>query len=353
MRRPTALLLVLVFVSAVGLSRAPDACAEPTPNSLFQMQKSNRVRPWLHIATDSGTITRRVKLVDRSGLYDLSSPDGATWSGPLLWGDIRRIDEVITRRKQMRVVGAVVLGLAGAGLGNALGAPDNNGGRYALLGFSLGAQVGGTIGGQLGERHQTSEHPWYVAQGPAQTDSGAAPAQSRPLAASTLDTSAALASRPADGGGQSSDAILRACGRIDRNRLLRVRSRLGTFEGYAGTSGPEGLEDLKARHSRLGDSPPPTMIHWDAIDRVEVRAGSSLRGAVGGAVGLGLIGALLGAAAVSVADSGVSAGGGAGGGFLIVAPVGLVLGGLGGMAARRWAVLYQRPCDSPDALGAR
>ena len=123
MRRSTAVLLVLVFVSAVGLSRAPDACAEPTPNSLFQMQKSNRVRPWLHIATDSGTITRRVKLVDRSGLYDLSSPDGATWSGPLLWGDIRRIDEVITRRKQMRVVGAVVVGPRSSGPRERIGHP--------------------------------------------------------------------------------------------------------------------------------------------------------------------------------------------------------------------------------------
>ena len=343
MRRPTALLLVLVFVSAVGLSRAPDACAEPTPNSLFQMQKSNRVRPWLHIATDSGTITRRAKLVDRSGLYDLSSPEGATWPGPLLWGDIRRIDEVITRRKQMRRVGAVVVGLAAAGLGNALGAPDNNGARYAGLGLALGMQVGGTIGGRLGERQQTSERPWYVAPGPAPTDSGAAPAPSRSPTASTLDTSTALASRPVDRGGQGSDAILRACARINRNQLLRVRSRLGTFEGYAGTTGPEGLEDLKARHSRSGDSPPPTMIPWDAVDRVDVRGGSSLRGAVGGAVGLGLFGALLGAAAVSLANSSASSLEGAVGGFLYVAPVGLVLGGLGGMAARHWAVLYPRP----------
>ncbi|MEO5989318.1 MAG: hypothetical protein ABIU54_03915 [Candidatus Eisenbacteria bacterium] len=318
MGKSTAVVLVLMFASTAGLSLAPDACAEPTPNSLFQMQKSNRARPWLHIATDSGTITRRVKLVDRSGLYDLSSPDGATWPGPLLWGDIRRIDEVITRRKQMRMVGAVVVGLAAAGLGNALGAPDGNGGQYAAIGASLGMRVGGTIGGQLGGRHQTSERPWYVVQSPSPTDSAAA-------------------------GGQSSDAILRACGRIDRNRLLRVRSRLGTFEGYAGTSGPEGLENLKARHSRLGDSPAPTMIHWDAIDLVEVRGGSSLRGAVGGGVALGLIGALLGLAAVSVAGSDVSAGEAAGGGFLYVAPVGFVLGGLGGMAARRWVVLYQRP----------
>jgi integral membrane sensor domain MASE1 len=86
----------------------------------------------------------------------------------------------------------------------------------------------------------------------------------------------------------------------------------------------------------------PELISWDAIDRVEVRGGSSLQGALVGAVTFGVLGALLGAAAVSLAESGVSAGEGAAIGALYVAPVGFALGGLGGMAARRWVVIYPR-----------
>ena len=336
--------------SCVDLLHVTDAFAEPTPNAVFQMQKSNLNRPWLHIATDSGTITRRVKSIDRSGLYELTTSDGVAQPGPLVWNDIRRIDEVVTRSKQMRRYGSVILGLTAAGLGNAIGAPGGHGGRYAALGFTVGFMAGGAVGSHLGDRYPTSERAWYVAEAIARSDSAVAAAQIIPPDSSRLDTAGAgattgatAADQPADGGERTSDAVLRACERIDRDELLRVHSRLGIFEGYAEVSGPEGLESLRAHHTLAGASAPPTLIPWEAIDQVEVRGGSVLRGAVGGGILFGALGALLGTAAVSLAESGVSAGEGAALGVVYVAPLGVVLGGLGGMAARRWVVLYRRP----------
>jgi hypothetical protein len=83
-------------------------------------------------------------------------------------------------------------------------------------------------------------------------------------------------------------------------------------------------------------------MSWAQIDRVEVRGGSALSGAVAGAVGFAAFGALLGAAAVSLAESDVTAAEGAGIGAIYLAPVGFALGGLTGMAARHWTVLYKR-----------
>ena len=340
MLKPAGLVLALLFISPATILCAREALAQPTSNTLFQMQGSNQARPWLRIATDSGTITRRVQLVDRSGLYDLSTPDGVKEPGPLLWDRISRIDEVITRRTQMRLIGAFTLGLAAAGLGNALGAPNNNGGRYALLGFGLGFQVGGWIGSQLGERHTISERSWYVAETPALINSVAASGQDTSARASGLPASApGLDPKPVDTG-EASAAALRACERIDRDRLIRVRSSLGSFEGYSGRVGPQGLEELRTRRNTANIPAPPTLMPWNTIDRVEVRAGSSLHGALVGAVGLGLFGALLGAA---VGSSVSSSGGGAAVGFLLAAPVGFALGGLTGTAARRWVVIYQGP----------
>jgi len=43
-------------------------------------------------------------------------------------------------------VGAVSVGVLGAGLGNALGAPNNLGGRYALAGLAVFGGIGGYLG---------------------------------------------------------------------------------------------------------------------------------------------------------------------------------------------------------------
>jgi hypothetical protein len=139
--------------------------------------------------------------------------------------------------------------------------------------------------------------------------------------------------------------VVHASERIHPEHLVRVHSSFGIFEGYAGIAGPEGLEQLKPRHPpKHGKASPPlpALMTWAEIDRVEVRGGSALRGAIAGAIAFAAMGALLGAAAVSLAESDVTAAEGAGIGAIYVAPVGFVLGGLTGVAARHWVVLYAR-----------
>jgi hypothetical protein len=337
------LLLVLACVLSVQPCAATELGPQPSPNELFQLQKLNRPRPWLYITSDSGSLTRRVRLIDRQGLYDLSARDGSTQAGPMPWSDIRRIDEEVTRAKQFRRYGAFVLGLAFAGLGNALGAPDDKGGEYAMLGLGIGVAVGGKLGRHLGESHKRPSRPWYVATEPAQAapaaqDTSVAAPDSTAFVAARADTSSGHA--PPD-----SAKVLHASERIHPERLLRVHSSFGIFEGYAGVSGPDGLERLKPRHppKHASTAPPlPPLMSWAQIDRVEVRGGSALSGAVAGAVGFAAFGALLGAAAVSLAESDVTAAEGAGIGAIYLAPVGFALGGLTGMAARHWTVLYKR-----------
>lgn len=363
MRSPAAVVIVASLLSFHPLFAARTANAQPSENVRYQMQKAMRQQPWLHIATDSGVITRRVHVVDRLGLYELSAPDGSTRPGPLLWSGITRVDEVRTRSGQMRRLGAVVLGLTCAGLGNALGAPNQRGGQYAMLGVSVGFGVGGALGARYGERFKTPERNWYAADpesakpevlaSPRATSAPADPMASALIALAPSPSPgapadsllpAAAATTTSVVAGTNAD-VLRACERIHPEQLLRVHSRLGVFEGYARMSGPQGLERLTPRRApRRGETAAalPALIAWDAIDRVEVRGGSSLRGAIGGAATFAVLGALLGAAVVSLAGSGVEVGEGAAIGALYVAPVGFVLGGLGGMAARRWITIYPR-----------
>ncbi len=131
--RHAALVLMLAFlampVDSVAGSETP---AGPSPNALFQFQKDNRSHPWLHITADSGMVERKVLRLDPIGLHGMSAPDGVQVEGSLTWSRIQRIDEVVTRAGAWGKVGAVTLGLLGAGLGNALGAPTHSGGRLAL-----------------------------------------------------------------------------------------------------------------------------------------------------------------------------------------------------------------------------
>ena len=107
------------------------------------------------------------------------------------------------------------------------------------------------------------------------------------------------------------------------------------------------LESLRAdRHERRrgADATPPQRISWDQIDRVEMRGGSALYGALIGGTTFAVFGALLGMAAIAVAggntDATVAEGGALG--AIYVAPVGIVLGGVSGMAVRRWVSVYRR-----------
>jgi hypothetical protein len=149
-------------------------------------------------------------------------------------------------------------------------------------------------------------------------------------------------------------AVLHACERIKRTELFRAQGSFGTFQGYAGLAGPEGLSELR-RHGRaqVKGAPDtlPQRITWDQVDRVEVRGGSGVRGAVTGGVLFGTFGALVGMAAIAASTStDASVGEGALTGFFYVAPVGIALGGLTGMAVRRWVPVYKRSTPAPPPV---
>ena len=66
-------------------------------------------------------------------------------------------------------------------------------------------------------------------------------------------------------------------------------------------------------------------------------------GALIGGTTFAVFGALLGMAAIAVSDNtDVSVAEGGAVGALYVAPVGIVLGGLSGLAVRRWHTVYRR-----------
>src|SRR5439155_19243959 len=139
-----------------------ETTAVPPPNAVFQFQKDNRSHPWLHITTDSGMVERKVIRLDPLGLHGMSTPIGERLAESLPWNRIQRIDEMVTRAGAWSKVGAVTVGALGAGLGNALGAPNEQGGRLALAGLVVFGGVGGYLGGQFGTRFR-SERNWYVA----------------------------------------------------------------------------------------------------------------------------------------------------------------------------------------------
>jgi len=321
---PLLALLAMPFDSAV----ASESPAGPSPNALFQFQKDNSNHPWLHITADSGMVERMVLRLDSIGLHGMSTPDGTQLPGSMTWSRIQRIDEVVTRAAPLGTVGAVTLGLMGAGLGNALGAPTDQGGRLALGGAVLFGGVGHFLGGKYGSRFR-SERNWYVADTVRHTEP-------------VVHAEAPVTTRVPG----ADPAILRACSRIDRNELFRASGSFGTFRGYAGIAGPEGLESLRADphgQRRGADTMPPRLISWDQIDRIEMRGGSAMRGAVGLGVSFGIVGALLGMLVVAgTQDANASVAEGALVGALYVAPVGIVIGGVGGLAVRRWVTVYRR-----------
>ena len=317
--------IAMQFPTAAGA----EARAEPSANKIFQMQNDNRDHPWLHIAGDSGMLERKVQLINRIGLHGLSAPDGARLPEPMAWSRIQRVDEVVTRAAPWRRAGAVTLGLLGAGLGNALGAPTNQGGRMALGGLLLFGGAGGYLGDRYGSRFR-SERNWYVAD-----------TMLRNVPVDRVEALAPKSEASAD------FAVLSTCDRIGRNEVFRASGSFGSFQGYAGIAGPEGLEALRVdRHGRgrVAVKTLPARIPWDQIDRVEMRGGNASKGALGGAVLFAGIGALLGAAAIAASSGGaeINVAEGAALGALFLAPVGLVIGGLGGMAARTWVTVYQR-----------
>ncbi len=346
---PRAILVALLLaIMPARAAASSDTLAQPSPNLLFQFQKQNRSHPWLRVATDSARLTLKARRIDELGLHGLTAPGNAPLPhDPLTWAEIARIDEVVTRAQRGRVMGSIVLGLAGAGLGNALGAPNGDGGNDAMLGFAVLGGVGAWLGGAYGERFK-HERNWYVADTSVRMLSVAPLALAAPRASSApLETvapaplgTAVPAPRLA-----MSPARIRTSNRIGKDDVIRVTGSFGTFQGFADLAGPTGLEGLhpdpKARgewaHRRV-----PERIPWEAIDEVRMRGGSGINGALVGAGSFAAVGALFGLAAVAALGSGdVSVAEGALVGAGIAAPFGALFGAGAGALVRRWVVVYR------------
>jgi hypothetical protein len=339
MRR--ALLVALVFAivpfHSAGASRI---FATPSTNLLFQLEKQNRSRPWLRVTTDSARLTLKASRIDELGLHGLTPPrDAHLSSDAIRWSQVGQIDEVVTRAQRGRVLGSIVLGLAGAGLGNALGAPKGDGGNDAMLGFVVLGSAGAWLGGTYGERFK-HERNWYVADTVARILSMTPQASEAPL---ETPAPALVTATPAS---QlvTSPAVLRVSNRIGKTDVFRATGSFGSFQGYADLVGPAGLEGLhrdpKARRDWAAGKV-PELIAWESVDEVRMRGGSALMGALSGAATFGAFGAMVGAAAVAVAQGNATVGEGALAGAGIFAPFGAAFGAGAGMLVRRWVVVYR------------
>jgi hypothetical protein len=344
-----ALLVALAFMTVASHpAAASNTFAPPSPNLLFQLEKQNRSHPWLRVATDSARLTLKVRRIDQLGLHGLIAPADAPPShDPLSWREIKRIDEVVTRAQRGRVMGSLVLGLAGAGLGNALGAPNGDGGNDAMLGFVVLGGVGGWLGGVYGERFK-HERNWYVADTARRMLSVAPTTSVEPLASpAPLETVApapleTVAPAPSLG---MSPAMIRVSNRIGKDDVLRVTGSFGSFQGFADLVGPTGLEGLRAdrkAHGEWAHGKVPERIPWETIDEVRMRGGTGTNGALVGAGSFAAVGALFGLAAVAVlGDGSVSVVSGALVGAGIAAPFGALFGAGAGALVRRWVVVYR------------
>jgi hypothetical protein len=331
-----AALVALLLVAGPLPARSEEGFTAPPPNLLFQLQKQNRQKPWLRVSADSARLTVRARRIDELGLAELS----ARGSGPpppdlIAWRSISRIDEVRTREGRGRRLGFLLAGLAGAGLGNMIGAAHQEGGKDALLGLVVFGSLGAWQGGRLGARFER-ESSWYVGTpAPAET------ARTMPAP----DGDGAPLSLAASSEFRTSPRVLATCARIGPEDLIRLRGDFGEFQGYAGVAGPRGLERLRPNHEssgQTGEITPVGLVPWSRIHRVDMRGGSAAKGAVAGGVLLGSLGGMVGAAAVSVAEGSESTSAALVEGALFGGACGALLGGLIGAAIPSWHRLYGR-----------
>src|SRR5262249_10405645 len=183
-------------------------------------------------------------------LGGLKAPDDAPLPrDPLAWPEIRRLDEVVTQSHTFRWTGGVVLGLLGAGLGNALGAPSRSGGRYWLVGLLAGGAIGAWAGSKYGDRFQHDEN-WYTAPPPAPPPTDAQ-SMAIALADSARADSLSAVSAAADTAGpdtlaraSASPEALALAARLKPSTHIRVAGEFGRFQGYARVAGPDGLERI-------------------------------------------------------------------------------------------------------------
>jgi hypothetical protein len=330
----TAVFVALVLVAAPLPARSEEGFTAPPPNLLFQLQKQNRQKPWLRVTADSARRTVRAGRIDELGLADLSLREpGPSPPDRIAWRSISRIDEVRTREGRGRRLGFLLAGLAGAGLGNMIGAANSEGGHDALLGLLVFGSLGAWQGGRIGARFER-ESPWYVGTpAPAGTT----------LATPAADDGGTPPSLAAPSELRASPRVLATCSRIGPEDLIRLRGDFGEFQGFVGVAGPQGVEGLRTSRKSSGVTADSLgLIPWSRIHSVDMRGGSAAKGAVAGGVLLGTLGGMAGAAAVSVAEGSETTSAALVEGALFGGACGALLGGLIGAAIPSWHRVYGR-----------
>lgn len=325
------------FVLAAALQAASHAAAAhasaPDENHLFQLTKMNRGQPWLRVTTNSSRYKLKVDRFDVVGLHGFEAEDEAPAPrGPLAWDEIKRVDEIVTRGRSYGTKAAVVLGLVGAGIGNALGAPDAKGGSYAFVGLLTGGLAGAWLGSSFGNRYE-KEVNWYTAPPPATP--GAPPTGAVALVAADSSHEPPTPAK-----------ALKFAASLGPDEHVRVSGSFGKFQGYVGVAGPYGLEHLVVKSNAPEAWRPqqlPDHIPWSAVDEVQTRGGHVVEGALGTGLAFAGLGALLGAAAVAVSDSdNVGVGPGAAYGAAVLGGTGAVIGAGLGAISRGWKTVYRR-----------
>jgi len=329
-----ALLVALLLVAAPLPARSEEGFTAPPPNLLFQLQKQNRQRPWLRVSADSARLTVRAGRIDEIGLAEISSRGSAPPPPDrIAWRSISRIDEVRTREGRGRRLGFLLAGLAGAGLGNMIGAAHHEGGSDALLGLVVFGSLGAWQGGRLGARFER-ESPWYIGTpAPAGTT----------LATPAPDGGGTPPSLAASSEFRASPQVLATCARIGPEDLIRLHGDFGEFQGFVGVVGPRGVEGLRTNRESSGVTADSLgLIPWSRIHGIDMRGGSAAKGAIAGGVLFGALGGMVGAAAVSVAQASETSSTAFVEGALFGGACGALLGGLIGAVIPSWHRVYAR-----------
>lgn len=136
--------------------------------------------------------------------------------------------------------------------------------------------------------------------------------------------------------------VRKARQKFQPDRLLRVTfTDLPRFEGYASRADEEGFHALRPALDVGSTPPPPEVVLWSRIQRVERRAGSAGVGAFFGSIVLGAAGLVAGSVAAASFENGV---GETAAGATLGAVAGVFLGaGLGaliGAPIPRWERIY-------------
>jgi len=374
------LALALALLAAAPVRGAgANEFASPPPNLLYQLQKQNLAHPWLRVTVDSARLDLRAERIDEAGLRGLQSRSSdSPPPGLIEWRSIGRIDEVVTLAHRGKVLGFIVGGAIGAGLGNTIGSSirtptgvgqgygggdlssgGQQGGPGALLGLALFGGLGAWQGGRWGER-RAHERTWYVATPAVAHGEGALPGVGEKRSADTNPDSLTTPRPPPEvlrsspsSGLSPSPRVLRACARIGRDDLIRVRGDFGEFQGFAAVVGPEGMEGLRVRSDRGRPSIPPVpagRVTWDRIDKVDKRGHGWRQGAIVGGLLLGALGgwagyqeATYGLLEAHGPDPPLEVVGITVGGFAYGAAVGAVLGAGVGWLFPAWHRVYVRP----------